>query len=280
MILCADDYALNDPVSKGILNLLRKKRINALSCLTVTSCWKKRAKDLNPFLKKTQIGLHLSLTRPQPFIMKRRSLPNLAGWAFLRLLDKKKIIQEMKKQIENFQQTLGCAPDYLDGHEFCHHLPVVREALIETASAFSFKENNVYIRVFCPGSLPRMKGIFFILRLLNFTASLPSKKLNKQLRQMGIRSNNRLLGFHPIILSPEKYFDWYLSAKPGEKDIFFCHPGLLSDDLSDPLRNFRPKIHSFLMSSSFDKMLKKHKLSLTNCVKAPLAPLIWKGKGE
>ena len=262
MILCADDFALNHPTSEGILNLLRERRINAVSALTVAPCWKKRAKDLLPFLKTTQVGLHLSLTHPKPFSMRERSLSNLAVQAFLRLLNRKQIILEIKKQIESFQQGLGRLPDYLDGHEFCHHFPVVRSALIEVAEFFSFKKNHIYIRVFRPENLPREKD-FFTLRFLNFIASLPSKKLSQLLRHRGIDSNNRLLGFHPTELNPEKYFEYYLSARPQDKDIFFCHPGLPSNDLSDPLRNFRPKIYNFLMSPSFDQLMKKYKLSLT-----------------
>ena len=39
VILCADDYAQNDAISDGILQLLDKGVINATSCLTTAANW-------------------------------------------------------------------------------------------------------------------------------------------------------------------------------------------------------------------------------------------------
>ncbi len=39
MILCADDYGQNEPISQGILELALNKRINAISCLVNTPYW-------------------------------------------------------------------------------------------------------------------------------------------------------------------------------------------------------------------------------------------------
>ena len=77
MRLCADDYGLNSAVSKGILNLLKNKKINSVSCLTTTDCWKTMASDLKPFIKTTELGLHLSLTEPKTYSPFQRFLKNL-----------------------------------------------------------------------------------------------------------------------------------------------------------------------------------------------------------
>ena len=138
MKLCADDYVLNLPVSEGILNLLEKKKINSVSCLTTTEDWKTKATDLKAFFETSEIGLHLSLTEPQPIHFKSFSLEKLVVKAYFGSLHKQDIAKEIRTQIELFSDKLGVLPHYIDGHEFCHHFPVVREALIEIAKEFDF----------------------------------------------------------------------------------------------------------------------------------------------
>ena len=101
-------------------------------------------------------------------------------------LNRKDIYREIYSQMEMFKDTTGHLPDYVDGHEFCHHFPVVREALIDIVEEFHFKKNNIYIRVFHPGKVPFLRnGIFW---LFNHLASLKDK---------GINYNSHLLSFHP-----------------------------------------------------------------------------------
>ena len=154
-----------------------------------------------------------------------------------------------------FKEHIGQLPDYVDGHEFCHHFPTVREALVEIGEEFQFKKNNIYIRVFHSGKLSLLKNSFFWI--FNHLVSLPSIKLKKLLRKKGISFNSRLLGFHPYSLEPKKYFEYYFKAAPSKKDIFFCHPGFPSNDLRDSLRDYRPEIYNFMMSSEFDNMLSR-----------------------
>ena len=261
MILCADDFGLNNEVSQGILNLIQLKKINSISCLTTTDCWKQRAGDLKPFLKNNiEAGLHLTLTYPPPIGLPACSLNSLIKKSYLRQLDKKKIICEIRAQIKMFKKHIGSLPSYVDGHEFCHHFPIIREALLDIAEEFQFKENNIYVRVFCPGRLSFLKNSLFYIS--NHLASLPSIKLRKLLKTQGISFNSCLLGFHPYCLEPKEYFDWYLRTKPSNKDIFFCHPGLASKDKSDSLRGYRPQIYNFLMSSHYDNMLKRYNIKI------------------
>ena len=174
MILCADDFGLNPAVSKGILNLLQAGKINSVSCLVTTDCWKQRASDLKPFLDNIEVGLHLTLTYPDPVYFSGGSLSSLFKKSYLKQLKKQEIVQEMCAQLELFKNSLGRMPDYVDGHEFCHHFPTVREALIDIAKEFHFRKNNLYIRVFRPGKLPYLKNTIFWI--FNYLAAFPSRK--------------------------------------------------------------------------------------------------------
>ena len=262
MILCADDFGLNQAVSTGILQLVQAKKINSVSCLVTTNNWKKRISNLRPFFDSIELGLHLTLTYPKPVYLSGSSLSSLIRKSYFGKLKKIEIIREVRAQMEIFRENTGRLPDYVDGHEFCHHLPTVREALIEVAKEFYFKENNIYIRVFRPGKLPFFKNSIFWI--FNHIASIPSKKLAGLLKSKGFLFNARLFGFHPYHLKPKKYFEYYFQAKPSKKDIFFCHPGLLSDDRSDSLRHYRPQIYNFMMSSQFDDMLNHFQLDLSS----------------
>ena len=260
MILCADDYGQNHPVSDGILHLIQAKKVNSVSCLTTGSCWKERAPDLKPYLQNIETGLHLTLTDPKPVHLPGHSLKSLAAKCYLKRFNKKDIVQEICVQLELFKKAMGRLPDYVDGHEFCHHLPIVREALMETAEEFQFKKNRIYIRVFQPHGLPFLKN--GIVWALNHLTSQPSKKLKKLLKQKGISFNTRLLGFHPYAVNPKKYFDYYFGTIPKEQDIFFCHPGLPSEDSSDSLRDYRPQVYDFMMSPQFDNLLNSYNITL------------------
>ncbi len=262
MILCADDFGLNDKVSEGILNLIKRGKINSVSCLVITECWKNKSKNLKPFLGKIETGLHLSLTVPKAFDCPEQTLGTLIRKSYLGQLNKTQITNEFFKQMESFKKHMGQMPDYVDGHQFCHLFPTVRESLMELAKEFSFKKNKIYVRVFRqpPKNIPNIR--FLPVWILNQVASLASKKLIKLLEKKGISLNNRLFGYHPYSITPMEYFTYYLKEKPGEKDIFFCHPGLLSEDTSDRLYRYRFEIYNLMMSSEFDKLLHDHEITL------------------
>ena len=206
--------------------------------------------------------MHLTLTCPKPVHFPKNSLNSLAIKSYFGLLKKEDLVREIHSQIELFEKFFGSFPDYIDGHEFCHHLPRVRAVLAEVVEELNLKKGSFYVRVFSPGRLPFFKNSFFWI--MNHLASWPSKKLKSILKTKNIPFNSRLLGFHPLPLEPERYFDYYFSAKPSQRDVFFCHPGLASKDQEDSLRDYRHKIYNFMMSSQFEDMLKHYQIQRTN----------------
>lgn len=259
MILCADDFGLNSPVSKGILNLVQAGKINSVSCLVTTDCWKKMASELCPFVKDIEVGLHLTLTHPNPVHFSNSSLGALVIKSYLGILKKEDVVQEIRQQIELFTSCFGRSPNYIDGHEFCHHLPIIREALTEVVEEFCVEDNGFYVRIFCPGSISFLKNSF--VWIVSHLTALPSQKLKTLLKLKSIPFNFQLLGFHPYQWEPKKYFDYYFQIKPSPRDIFFCHPGLASDDQLDSLRNYRYRIYNFMMSPQFEDMLKHYQIT-------------------
>ena len=110
MILCADDFGLNHPVSTGILDLVKAGKINSVSCLVTTDCWKERVSELYPFLDNIEVGLHLTLTHPKPIHFSGGSFSSLIRKSYLKQLKKQEIIREIRSQMELFRNSMGRMP--------------------------------------------------------------------------------------------------------------------------------------------------------------------------
>src|SRR5690349_9878789 len=62
VILCADDYGQNAAISQAIIELIKKNRLSATSCMVTSPDWLTQAKQLNSFNNQLDIGLHFNLT--------------------------------------------------------------------------------------------------------------------------------------------------------------------------------------------------------------------------
>ncbi len=66
IVLCADDYGQASAVSRGILDLVAKERLSAVSCLVNQPHWREMAAAIKPFNAKVDVGLHLNFTAGVP----------------------------------------------------------------------------------------------------------------------------------------------------------------------------------------------------------------------
>ena len=130
----ADDFGLASGVNDAILELLAAGRISGTSCMTGFPEWPRDATRLAPHLGRAAIGLHLTLT-DQLAVTGRSSLAadgrmpsfaNLALASSLGRIDRASIHAELDAQHARFSEALGMTPDFIDGHQHVHFLPVVR----------------------------------------------------------------------------------------------------------------------------------------------------------
>jgi len=126
IVLCADDYGYSPGVSRGIRELLEHGRLSATSCMVVFPEFESDGPLLKPFLGHADIGLHFTLTMD-------RSLKTVALEAHLRPPLLSTMIAALEQQVETFARVLGRPPDYIDGHQHVHVLPVVRGAVVQVA---------------------------------------------------------------------------------------------------------------------------------------------------
>lgn len=220
---CADDYGLHPAINQAILSLLKKQRIQATSCITNIASWPAAApalRQLKQAMPTVQIGLHLNLTEPA----NTASRP-LKSWIMLshsRLIRKKNIYQNLEQQYNDFIAQMGQAPDFIDGHEHIHILPVIRDALIQLYKNKCLQQKT-WIR------LPWQKN----LKLdwpsqvkAKIIANIGTKQLSRLLSKNNIAHNQHFAGIYDFKQAHNNYASYAdkFQKKPQAKKLIMCHP--------------------------------------------------------
>lgn len=259
IIIAADDYAMSPCIDAGILDLIQKGRLTATSCLVLSPRWPEAAKNLTPDIcAKADIGLHIDFTEyEQPL---KEHLPALVIRSHLRSLPKKELRTAINKQLDLFEDVLGFAPNYVDGHLHVHQLPQIRDILIEEL-CFRYGRKMPWVRVARPPLKDGLKA--FVIGLLG------AKSLQEQLAILGIAHSNQLLGVYQFDLTVESYAkhleDWLSRESLSQKKVvLMCHPAmLLANQLDEPPHFSARWVEYQLLSDNFFKsLLEKNEINL------------------
>jgi predicted glycoside hydrolase/deacetylase ChbG (UPF0249 family) len=256
IILCADDFAMTQGVSRAILELLEQGRISATSAMTSRPHWKDEARRLAAFSGKADLGLHLNLTcmepaGPMPLLAPAGRLPELGEVArkALKPAVQAEIRAEIARQLDAFEAGIGHAPDFIDGHQHVHALPGVRGEVIAEIVA-RYPKGSVWLRD--PGD----RAASIMARGLAVTKALSVKALAqglaRQAHRAGIPTNQGFSGFSRFDASAS-YADELSAAlkRPGKRHLVMCHPGHVDDELPriDAVVATRPLEFAALMAS-------------------------------
>lgn len=256
LLLCADDFGMDDEVDDGILTLAQRGRLSAFSCMTLSPRWPAAARRLNPSLRKrVQIGLHLDFTaygaHPEP-------LPRLIARALLHRLARRELRSAIGQQLDLFQQATGRAPDYVDGHQHVHQLPQIRDALLAELAARGAP--MPWLRV---SRTPWRQGAKAAV-----IDALGAARLAARCRRAGIPHTDRLLGVYNF--SPdyaERLARWFghAAGRPATEAVaLMCHPaqpgGTPAPD--DPIRAARYEEFAVLNGPLLPQLLARHELTL------------------
>src|SRR5262245_51794339 len=111
VILCADDYALSAGVARAVGELSAARRLSATSVLVTTAHWPGLAPRLSVHRGHLAIGLHFNLTLGAPLGPMRKlaplgrlpSLSKLLAGAFVGLVDRTEIRDELQRQLDHFE---------------------------------------------------------------------------------------------------------------------------------------------------------------------------------
>ena len=254
-VLCADDFALSDPVSGAIVDLVDKERLGAVSCLVTSVHWRTHAAELRHRGKRVDVGLHLNLIADEMLhhdpgyrsaLGSYPTLPALILRSQLRLLDRQQIAVEIEHQLDRFVDEFGALPDFVDGHRHVHQLPVVRDALLDVYRK-RLADRSCYVR-----NVRRVihsRSAQFKARVV---AALGAGRLEADLLAERIPHNRRFGGIYDF--SPDADFSGLMRAwlsQVEDSDLIMCHPARDDTTAADPIGAARSREYAYLKSDTF-----------------------------
>jgi chitin disaccharide deacetylase len=243
---CADDFGLDPAVCAGILALARRGRLSAVSCLSGAPAWRAWAPELAALPRAVARGLHFNLTEGAPLSpeLRRRwpvlpGLPRLIAHAHLGRLPLRELAAEWHAQWAAFVDATGVAPDFADGHQHVHHLPGIREIVLDAAGRARLAVRNT----------GQVRGPGFALKrwLIEHTGG---RALRAALRQRAIAHNRVLLGVYDFRAPDYRgLVQRWLAAAPDHGALLFCHPAAAGS--GDPIAPARCREAAYLGSADF-----------------------------
>ena len=248
--ICADDFGLNPGVNHGILRLARRGRVTAVSCMVNMPAWPDGARALVavPLVARgaLRLGLHFNLTEGVPLskALRRRwarmpTLPQLLALSHLRLLPCAALREELQAQFEAFEEWAGRAPAHLDGHQHVHHLPLLRELVLDAAAA------RPGLRVRDTGSVIG-PGHGFKRWAIQQTGGA---RLRRSLLALQRQANPDLVGVYDFAAADYRSLvQRWLASVPARGALLFCHPGEGAD--GDAIADARRRELAYLDSDA------------------------------
>lgn len=254
--VCADDFGLHEGINRAALQLAAAGRVQAIACMVGAAAWPAGSRALARLDgEPVDIGLHLDFTTAPMIAATRRSLPALIAGAYAGRLDERRVRAEIGAQLEAFEQALGRAPAFVDGHQHVHQLPVIREALLEVLDARSGAQRP-WLRNTSSASRPGA----WKPRLIE---ALGAAAFGRLAAQRGYPQNHGLLGVYDFTQRAPSYGQrlaaWLADATEG--DLLMCHPSLPTR-ADDAITAARIDEYEALAGTGFSAALDEAGLSL------------------
>jgi predicted glycoside hydrolase/deacetylase ChbG (UPF0249 family) len=261
--ICADDYGLTEGISRGIRELAAEARISATGAIVTRGRWPSDAAALQALDGRIDIGLHFNLTLGAPLgrmpaLAPAGVLPpigTIVRHALGRRLDRGELAAEAARQLGAFVRHFGRAPDFVDGHQHVHALPIVREALLDALDDFPVAgppwlrdPADRYARILRRGRFAK-KALAVAALGAGFGAAA---------RARGHATNDGFAGFSDFDASAD--FGAVMHAAltaPGPRHLVMVHPGHVDAELRglDPAVESRASEYAYLGSAGFERTL-------------------------
>lgn len=253
--VCVDDFGMHAGVNAAAVQLAARGRVQAASALVGGPAWKRGAALLRSLgADAPEVGLHLDLTEFPCHPGMRFGLTGLVARAYGRGLDGAALAQEIAAQLDAFEAAMGRAPDYVDGHQHVHQLPMVRDALVaELVRRYPLRRPWLRATRSPPWSA---HGDGPTACKSHVISLLGSRGLAQLARSSGLPQNGRLLGVYGFGGTAAQYRDrlqrWLACARDG--DLLMSHASLQSLP-GDALAAARYNEYCVLDASTLDALL-------------------------
>lgn len=264
LCICADDYGLAAGVNAAVAQLAERGRLQATGALVGAPAWRQGL----PWLREgagsgLEVGLHLDFTEAPLTPGARQRLPALIAQSYVGSLDAAMVRAEIRAQLEAFEDGLGRAPAFVDGHQHVHQLPGIRTALLEElARRYPAPAERPWLR--------NTRGRWASMRVAGLQdaakagviAALGARALADAARRAGFRQNRGFLGVYGFEGGTDRYAGllrgWLASARTG--DLLMCHPG---DQAGDALAEARQAEFAVLTGPALEDWLAQARVRLT-----------------
>lgn len=229
VVLSADDYALSEGVSRGILDLIEAGRLSATAAMTNIPEWPAQAPQLLALKADVAVGLHLNLTAgaplgAMPILAPSGTLPGVAPFLHGKAGSAAaEIAAEIGRQLDRFEDAAGMPPDFVDGHHHVHIFPPVRRALIGALAA-RYPGRPPLVRN--PGD--RFARILARRRFAVKAAGIAfhARGLAAELAAAGLPANDGFSGFSAFDRATPYDDELHVAlAATGPRHLAMCHPG-------------------------------------------------------
>ncbi|CAN7682805.1 ChbG/HpnK family deacetylase [Variovorax paradoxus] len=230
LCVCADDFGMSIGINSAVFDLAERGAISATSGMVRRSAWKGGACALRHFdTSRLDVGLHLDLTRPAIADGAEPGLAGLIARTCMRTVYAQALRADIRDQLDRFEDAMGYAPAFVDGHRHVHQLPVVRELLVEEISR-RYPAPRPWLRCTAAAAPGAAAGGI----KAGIIHALGGASLRALARRHGIPVSRGLVGVYDFSGSAADYrrrlSAWIAASRSG--DVLMCHPsaGLLPSD--------------------------------------------------
>ena len=267
VVLCADDYALHPLVDEAVEQLTLQGRLSATSCMTTSPHWRQAARRLPALRPRLSLGLHFNLTEGHG-LQPAAGIGAVIARAYAGALGSAAMRDAWRRQLDAFEDALGMAPDFIDGHQHVHQLPGVRAALVqELRQRYGDNADDLpWVRSTTPaGQLWRDPKAAIIALLGGWTTT-------RRLRRQGVPLNHGFGGVYAFDQPTPEGFgrhmaQWLAQLQPGS--LMMCHPATAPVQ-GDAIGAQRAVEYAYLRSDAFAQALEQ---AHCHIAQGPLTPL-------
>ncbi len=268
IIICADDFAQNESISRGIIELIERQRLSATSCMTNLDNWPKYSLLLKN-IKDVDLGVHLNFTHGKPLSKplqnKFQAWPTSILSIIKHLLSGKlcqlQIESEIELQLNQFEEYAQRTPDFIDGHQHLHHFPIIRTALLNVyMKKYGMLKKKPYIRI---SSCNTTFAQPFLIKkkIIEWTGA---QALKKQLVKQQLPFNHNFGGIYPFN-KKHRFANLFTKelTSASNNTLLMCHPAYQSNDRLDPIRHYRYQEFKYLIGDDFKQSCIKNNIQIT-----------------
>ncbi len=247
VVLCADDYALNAPVSQGIVALAVLGRLSATSVMSLSPRWREDVAALREVRDRLDVGVHLDWTSRFAIDAGHGSgLGLIMARAALRAYNQQTLMDEMQRQLDAFETLWQAAPDHVDGHQHIHQFPVFRDALAEVLmQRYGADAARPWVRV-SQVAQPGLKA-----RIISGMGAAPLQQWAQQEAWPMVAPLLGAYGFDGHVDDYAQQMQGWLADLPAHHTaLIMCHPAV-SAQADDEIGPARKQEFAYLASPDF-----------------------------